>query len=285
MSVILKEKFPVAEALRSRRGVALCKPLKIGIVNLMPLKERTESDLLRILDRYPADIEVDFISMSSHKSKNTSQQRVDEYYIPSDVAMTRHYDGMIITGAPVELYEFSDVDYWNELTRFMDWCDVNVNSTVYICWGAFAGLFHKYGIDKRVLPEKLSGVYLHDVIVPDNDIVTGFDMSFNVPCSRNTGIACDDFSRYDDLNVLIENPGCGPHLISGNGGRQFYVMGHWEYAPDTLDMEYRRDLSKGMNPAIPVNYYIDNNPDKGYVADWLAHGTLFYFNWLTFFCR
>lgn len=283
MAVILTENFPVAEALNSRRGIAY-KPLRIGIVNLMPLKERTESDFLRIFDRYPLDIEVDFISMATHRSKSSSQERIDRYYVTTDVAMQRRYDGVIVTGAPVELHDFTDVDYWDELTQFMDWCDENVKSTIYICWGAFAALFHCYGIGKRVLPVKLSGVYQHEVVAKDEAIVDGFDNSFYAPHSRNTEIDMDALNRCAQLSVVVNSPVAGPHLIESDNGRRFFVMGHWEYAPDTLDMEYRRDSGKGLNPAIPVNYYVNDDPSSGYQANWRAHGVMFYFNWLTKYC-
>lgn len=286
MPVILKNDFPVAEALRGfRDGVRKEPALRIGIVNLMPLKERTEADMLRILDNYPMPVEVDFISMESHRSRNSSQERVDRYYVKSSEAMHRHYDGLIVTGAPVELKPFEEVDYWNELTRLMDWAADNVKSTMYVCWGAFAGLYHRYGIQKRVLPSKLSGVYRHYVADPAEAVTTGFDAEFDVPCSRNTEIDTEAMLREPDLKVTVGCQIAGPHLITGRGGREFYVMGHWEYAPDTLDMEYRRDCAKGINPSVPENYYRDNNPDNGYVSCWHSHGNLFYMNWLTHYVK
>lgn len=283
MAVILDENFDVAVALTGRRGISLKQPSRVGIVNLMPLKERTEADLIRILDHCPVEVEIDFISMSSHRSKNSSQARVDRLYIPSSEAMKRTYDGVIVTGAPVELYDFEDVDYWNELTVLMDWCRINVKSTMYVCWGAFAALHHFYGIGKRILDFKLSGVYRHTVRDVNNLIASGFDDEFDVPHSRNTEIDRKQLDHIGDLKIVVASDVAGPHLISGRNGREFYVMGHWEYAPDTLDMEYRRDCGKGLNPKIPENYYIGNDPSNTYSANWKAHGNMFYINWLTYF--
>lgn len=286
MPVILKEDFPVAEALRSPRdGVCRESALRIGIVNLMPLKERTESDLLRILDNYPLPLEVDFIAMESHRSKNSSQERVDRHYVKSSEAIGRRYDGLIVTGAPVELMPFEEVDYWEELTALMDHAAGHVKSTMYVCWGAFAGLYHRYGIAKRVLPTKLSGVYRHDGIDRQEAVTAGFDAEFDVPHSRNTEVDTEAVMREPELKVTVASPVAGPHLITGRGGREFYVMGHWEYAPDTLDMEYRRDTAKGLNPAVPANYYRDDNPDAGYCSCWHSHGNLFFMNWLTHYVK
>ncbi len=281
MILPLPEGFPETEGVVVDRHTDWQTPaLKVGIVNLMPLKRRTEADLLGILDADTAVVDVDFISMRSHRLKSAYAGHVDRFYIPSDIALKNHYDALIVTGAPVELMEFEQVDYWDELTRLIDHASANVKSTMFICWGAFAALYHRYQIGKRLLPSKLSGVYTHSLNQPSDGVVAGFESHFEVPHSRNTEIDPEALDRCADLSVIAWSDRTGAHLIEGRGGRVYYVMGHWEYAPDTLDMEYRRDSDKGLSPLIPENYYIGDNPANGYQARWQRWGRLFFHNWL-----
>lgn len=280
MAVILPTNLPVAETLNSPRDIASGIKLKIGILNIMPLKERTEADFLRILDRMPLDIEVDFIYMESHTSKNSSQQRITEFYIPSSTAMQRSYDALIVTGAPVELVPFEEVDYWDEVCKIIDWSANSVPTVMFVCWGAFAALYHRYGVDKILLPEKVSGVFVQEILEPDSPAVCNFPPRFHVPHSRNTEIDSGAIKKFPDLHILAGSEDVGPHLIFDTRNNDFYVLGHWEYAPDTLDMEYRRDLAKGINPQIPLDYYYNDNPDNGYYSLWVEHGIRFFKNWI-----
>lgn len=259
------------------------RPLRIAILNLMPLKIMTETDLLRLLSNSPLQIEIDFIDMESHNSLNTPGEHIEAFYQSFPAIRQRTYDGLIITGAPVEKIDFECVDYWPELIEVMDWARTHVTSTLYICWAALAGLYHHYGIPKHVLDRKISGVFPHYVLDRRNPIFRGFDDIFYVPHSRFSEVRRQDIEQVADLSIISESPESGIYMVAGRGGREFFITGHSEYSPRTLDFEYRRDLAKGLNPAIPANYYTDNNPDLEPIVRWRSHANLLFTNWLNYF--
>lgn len=259
------------------------RPLKIAIVNLMPLKITTETDLIRLLSNSPLQIEIDFIKLKSHTSKNTPIKHMQMFYKTFDSIKSEKYDGMIITGAPVEKMDFREVNYWSEITEIFDWARHNVTSTLYICWAAQAGLYHYYGVPKYDLPEKKFGVFKHVVLDKKNPIFRGFDDEFFVPHSRHTEVHKADIERKRGLKVISESEEAGVYMVMGRGGRELFVTGHSEYSPLTLDTEYRRDLDKGLPINKPVNYYRDDDPDKGPVVRWKSHANLLFTNWLNYF--
>ncbi len=259
------------------------RPLRIGILNLMPLKIMTETDLLRLISNTPLQIELDLIDTTSHESRNTPREHIEEFYKTFDEIRDRNYDGFIITGAPVEKVNFEEVDYWNELCGIFDWAKTHVTSTLYICWAAFAGLYHHYGVPKHVLSHKISGVFRHRVKDRHNPIFRGFDDEFYVPHSRFSEWHLDEINAVNGLTVLSESPESGIYMVMARGGREFFITGHSEYSPGTLDFEYRRDLAKGISPSLPVHYYIDDDPEKGPLVRWRSHANLLFSNWLNYF--
>jgi len=259
------------------------RPLKIAIVNLMPLKITTETDLIRLLSNSPLQLEIDFIKLKSHTSKNTPIKHMQMFYKTFDSIRSDKYDGMIITGAPVEQMDFSEVNYWDEITDIFDWARHNVTSTLYICWAAQAGLYHYYGVPKYDLAEKKFGVFKHVVLDKKNPIFRGFDDEFYVPHSRHTEVRRADIEKKKGLKIISESDEAGVYMVMGRGGRELFITGHSEYSPLTLDAEYRRDLDKGLPIHMPVNYYRDNDPDKGPVVRWKSHANLLFTNWLNYF--
>lgn len=259
------------------------RPLRIGILNLMPLKIMTETDLLRLISNTPLQIELDLIDTSSHVSRNTPREHIEEFYKTFDDIRDQNYDGFIITGAPVEKVKFEEVDYWTELQEIFDWARTHVTSTLYICWAAFAGLYHHYGIDKIVLDRKISGVFPHRINDRKNPIFRGFDDEFFVPHSRFSAVSASDINRVPGLQILSESDESGVYMVMARNGREFFITGHSEYSPGTLDFEYHRDLAKGMNPEIPAHYYRNNNPEEGPVVRWRSHANLLFSNWLNYF--
>ncbi len=259
------------------------RPLKIGVLNLMPTKIVTETQILRCLSNTPLQIEVEFIGTSSYTGKNTPQEHLFEFYKTFDEIKERNFDGFIITGAPVELMEFEEVDYWDELCGIMDWTTEHVHSTLHICWGAQAALYHHYGIPKHVLPEKMSGVFEHRLITPKSRLFHGFDSVFNAPHSRNTETRAEDILKVPELRLMAVSDEAGVYAVGNQSGSRFFITGHSEYDPETLDTEYRRDLTKGINPNIPKHYYPDDNPSNPPVLNWRAHSTLLFTNWLNYF--
>ena len=259
------------------------RPLRILLLNLMPKKIETETQLSRMLGNTPLQIELTLIRASSHVSQNTALDHLLAFYKTFDEVKDQRFDGLIITGAPVELMPFEEVDYWEELCEIMDWSRTHVHSTLHICWGAQAGLYHHFGIDKRVLPEKLFGVFPHTADYRQSILLRGFDDVFYVPHSRHTTIDRADVEAVPELRVLASSEQAGVHIVSYKEGRQFFVMGHAEYDPLTLDAEYRRDVAAGLPIQPPVNYYPDNDPSKPPLVNWRAHGSLLYTNWLNYF--
>ena len=259
------------------------RPLDILILNLMPLKEDTELQLLRSLSNTPLQVNISFIRTVSYESKNTDKRHLARFYTTFENVKRRKWDGLIITGAPVETMEFEEVEYWKELTEIMDWSEKNVTSTFHICWGAQAGLYYRYGVKKLPLGFKFSGVYEHYPLHKKTPLVRGFDDTFYVPQSRYTGVDKDAIVANPRLEIVSESKVTGPYLIIGDEGKNIFVTGHPEYDTVTLDQEYKRDVGKGINPEIPVNYYPDNNPDNKPIKSWRCHANTLYSNWLNYY--
>ncbi|MBR7116326.1 MAG: homoserine O-succinyltransferase [Clostridia bacterium] len=259
------------------------RPLKILILNLMPTKIDTETQLSRVLGNTPLQVEIELIHTSTHKSTHVSEEHLLSFYKVFDDVRDRYFDGMIITGAPVELLPFESVDYWDEITEIMEWTKTHVHSTLHICWGAQAALYYHYGIDKVELSEKLSGVYPHSVDYKRSILFRGFDDVFYVPHSRHTTVLREDVERVPELRILASSPEAGVYAISTKGGKQVFITGHSEYDGDTLEKEYLRDKKAGMNPHVPVNYYPDDDDTKRPLITWRAHATLLFTNWLNYF--
>lgn len=259
------------------------RPLKIALVNLMPEKIKTETQLLRLLSNSPLQVEVDLIQMSSHISKTTSEEHLSAFYKEFNDIKSKKFDGMIITGAPVENIDYEEVDYWSELTEIMEWSKTHVTSTLHICWAAQAGLYYHYGIPKYQLPNKCSGVFMHTVRRSTAKLVRGFDTLFYAPHSRHTEVRTSDIQAVPGLEILADSDDAGVYIVTTKKGRQIFVMGHSEYDADTLKNEYFRDLEKGMNPTVPVNYFENDDPHKKPVVRWRSHAHLLFSNWLNYF--
>lgn len=259
------------------------RPLEVVILNLMPLKEDTELQLLRSLANTPLQVNISFIRTGTYESKNVARKHLERFYTTFEEIKHRRFDGMIITGAPVEKMDFEEVEYWDELTQIMDWSETNVTSTLHICWGAQAGLYYRYGVRKYDLPKKISGIYKHYTFHKKTPLVRGFDDSFLVPQSRYTGVSREDILANDKLEIVSESDVTGPYLIIAEGGKNIFVTGHPEYDTMTLDQEYKRDVDKGIHPEIPCNYYPENNPDNKPVKSWRCHANMLYFNWLNYY--
>lgn len=259
------------------------RPLEILILNLMPLKEDTEVQLLRALSNTPLQINITFLQTATYVSTHTAASHLNQFYLTFDNVKNRRFDGMIITGAPIEHLDFEQVDYWNELTEIMDWTKTNVTSTFHICWGAQAGLYYHFGVRKVWLDEKISGVYLHRVLNRKNPLVRGFDDVFMAPHSRHTASSPEDIRKCDDLVILATSDEVGDLLVMKKDGSQIFVLGHLEYDRLTLDREYKRDLAKGLNPKIPDNYYTDNDTQIRPYLTWRATSNCLYSNWLNYF--
>ena len=259
------------------------RPLRIVLLNLMPKKIETETQISRILGNTPLQIELTLIRTKTHQSQNTAQEHLLAFYKTFDDIRHEKYDGMIITGAPVELLDFEKVDYWEELCEIMEWTKTNVHSTMHICWGAQAGLYHHYGIKKYSLPKKLFGVFPHKADYVNSMLLRGFDGVFHVPHSRYTEVKREEIEKNPNLRVLASSEQAGVHIVSSIGGRQFFIMGHAEYDPLTLDAEYRRDAAAGLGTLPPENYYPNNDPEQAPIINWRAHGSLLFINWLNYF--
>lgn len=292
MPLNLPNKLPAIELLKkenifvidlSRATQQDIRPLRIAILNLMPLKITTETDLIRLLSNSPLQIEVTFMKLKSHTSKNTPIEHMMTFYTDFEEMRSQKYDGMIVTGAPVEQLDFKEVTYWDELTDIFDWARTHVTSTLYICWAAQAGLYHFYGIPKYPLGKKMFGIFEHHKSAPLHPIFRGFDDAFFVPHSRHTEIHKEDILNCPDLTLLSESEEAGVYLVEARNGREFFITGHSEYSPMTLDTEYRRDLSKGLPIEMPHNYYLHDNPEEGVVVRWRAHANLLFTNWLNYF--
>lgn len=259
------------------------RPIQILILNLMPLKEETELQLLRSLSNTPLQVDVTFMVVESHQAKNTSRSHLNKFYQTFSELKGQWFDGMIITGAPVEQMEFEDVDYWEELVRIMDWSTAHVTSTIYLCWAAQAGLYHFYGLKKRPLDKKMFGLFWHKVLNRKIPLVRGFDDMFLAPHSRHTEVPIEDIRRCGELTILAESEEAGLFLAMSDEGRKIFVMGHPEYDRITLDQEYKRDLGKGLPIDVPENYYRENDPGNLPLLMWRAHANNLYTNWLNYY--
>ncbi|MBN1616170.1 MAG: homoserine O-succinyltransferase [Spirochaetales bacterium] len=259
------------------------RPLKIAILNLMPTKEVTETQLLRLLGNTPLQIEITLLTMASHESTNTSKEYLEAFYRTFESVKDTKYDGLIITGAPVENMPFEDVDYWKEMTRIMDWSETHVFSTLHICWGSQAALYHKYGIDKHKLDDKVFGIFEHRVLNPRHKLLRGFDDTFRAPHSRHTTIYTQDINKIPELEILAVSEEAGAFIVASRDGRAVYVSGHAEYDADTLSREYLRDINKGLKIEVPRNYFPGDNPEKNPPVTWRAHANLLFVNWLNYF--
>lgn len=259
------------------------RPLRIAILNLMPTKIVTETQLLRLLSNTPLQIDITLLTTSTYASKNTPAEHLKTFYTTFDSIKDQKFDGFIITGAPLECLEFENVDYWDELCEIMEWTKHNVYSTMFICWGAFAGLHYKYGIDKRALKKKLSGVYLHKTLLPSHPLVRGFDEKFFAPHSRYSGVDPKEIKNCPQLVLLADSKEAGAYLAASKDGRNIFVFGHSEYDADTLKNEYFRDVNKGLDPDIPVNYFKGNDVSAPPVNNWRAHAHLLFANWTNYF--
>jgi homoserine O-succinyltransferase len=259
------------------------RPLKIALINLMPTKINTETQLTRLLGNTPLQVELDLIQMSSHESKNTSSDHMLAFYKTFEEIKDSYYDGMIITGAPVEQLEFKEVTYWDELCEIMEWSKKHVHSTLHICWGAQAGLYYHYNIQKYPLEKKLFGIYKHKVVYKHPILLRGFDEIFPAPHSRHTTLKVEDVKKCKDLKILAYSKEAGIYAISSDKGRHIFITGHSEYDRDTLKAEYLRDKEKGLDIDVPVNYFPNDDPTKTPIVSWRSHANLLFSNWLNYF--
>jgi len=291
MPIRLKDEMPVIDALKDenifvmaekRASTQDIRELKIAIINIMPDKERTELQLLRLLSNSPLQTKVTFLRLDSHNYKHVQEDYLQKYYRPFSQRQDRYYDGMIITGAPVENIPFDQVDYWDELREILDWSAAHVTSTMFICWASQAAFFHFHGIDKHPLKEKLSGVYEHKLLVHNEDLTRGFDDVFYAPHSRYTGVSADEIRKDPNLRILAESDEAGAYLVTDVRGKHVFVNGHPEYSPDTLSREYFRDVGKGLNPKVPKNYFPNDDPNQIPQSKWRGHANLLFSNWLNY---
>ena len=292
MPLRLPDKLPAIELLKgenifvmdnSRATRQDIRPLRIVILNLMPLKITTETDLIRLLSNTPLQLEILFMKLKSHTSKNTPIEHMMMFYKDFDVLKEQKFDGMIITGAPIEHLEFEDVGYWEEISNIFAWADTHVTSTMYICWAAQAGLYFHYGIPKHQLSKKKFGIFKQIPLNPRLPIFRGFDDSFYMPHSRHTEVRREDIEKNKDLEIIAESHESGVSMVMARGGRQIFVTGHMEYSPYTLDREYKRDFGKRADVELPQNYYEDDNPQKPPHVTWRAHANLLFNNWINYY--
>ena len=258
------------------------RPLKVIILNIMPKKIETECQLMRLLSNTPLQVDVELLQMASHISKNTSRHHLEEFYKTFDEIRDNRYDGMIITGAPVELLEYEDVDYWQEITEIFEWSKTHVYSSLYICWAAQAGIYYHFGIPKYPLEQKMFGVFPHRVLQENCQLLRGFDDIFNVPHSRNTEVRREDIEKIDQLQILTYSELSGVHIIANKNGRQYFITGHSEYDRDTLASEYFRDVEKGLDIQLPYNYFPGDDPANQPVFSWRCTANLMFSNWLNY---
>lgn len=292
MPLRLPDKLPAIELLKdenifvlndSRANSQDIRPLKIVILNLMPLKITTETDLVRILSNSPLQLEICLMKVKAHTSKNTPVEHMQAFYRDFEKMREEKFDGMIITGAPVEHLEYEDVTYWEEISEIFSWARTHVTSTLYICWAAQAGLYYHYGVPKYPLPEKMFGIFPQKPLCPSLPIFRGFDNFFNMPHSRHTELRREDILKVPELTLIAESEQSGVGIVMARGGREFFITGHSEYSPYTLDTEYKRDLGKGLPIHKPYNYYKNDDPEQEPMVTWRGHGNLLFTNWLNYY--
>ena len=283
--ILRKEKIQILEELENANSLEKNnKILEVAILNLMPLKEDTELQLLRKLSASGKSIKITFVKVSSYISKSTAPEHMRRFYSTFEEIKDKYFDGLIITGAPVEQMKFEEVDYWEELKKIMNWSEIHSKSTLHICWGAQAGLYYHYGIDKHLIKNKMFGVFEHRIDDKNSKILFGFKDGFKAPHSRHTTIYKEDIEKIPELEVVSESDKAGVFIVENKKKRQLFVTGHLEYAPDTLDKEYKRDISKGLKIALPENYYLDNNPEEKPIYSWEKNGDQIYSNWINYYC-
>jgi homoserine O-succinyltransferase len=292
MPINIPDNLPTREILQSENIFVMneeraihqdIRPLKIAILNLMPTKIATETQLLRLLGNSPLQVDIVLLHPRTHQSKNTPEEYLLKFYNTFEDIKHEKFDGMIITGAPVEDMAFEEVDYWEELTAIMEWSRHHVYSTFHICWGAQAGLFYHYGVPKYPLPSKMFGVFTHQVNRKNTMLLRGFDDEFYAPHSRHTEIRREDILKIPELEILAESPTAGIYIVAAKNGRQIFVTGHSEYDPLTLKAEYERDVARGLPIALPQNYFPENDPTKDPVVKWRSHANLLFANWLNYY--
>ena len=292
MPLRLPDKLPAIEFLKHENIFVLgderansqdIRPLRIVVLNLMPLKITTETDLIRLLSNSPLQLDIQFMKVTAHTSKNTPVEHMQAFYRDFEKMADEKFDGMIITGAPVEHLEYEQVNYWEEVSGIFDWARTHVTSTLYICWAAQAGLYHHYGVPKYALPEKMFGIFPQTPLCPSLPIFRGFDDVFYMPHSRHTELRREDILAVPELSLIAESPQSGVGMVMARGGREIFITGHSEYSPYTLDTEYKRDLGKGLPIKMPLNYYRNDDPSQPPLVTWRAHGNLLFQNWLNYY--
>lgn len=292
MPLRLPDKLPAIEFLKHENIFVLgderansqdIRPLRIVVLNLMPLKITTETDLIRLLSNSPLQLDIQFMKVKAHTSKNTPVEHMQAFYHDFEKMADEKFDGMIITGAPVEHLEYEQVNYWEEVSGIFDWARTHVTSTLYICWAAQAGLYHHYGVPKYALPEKMFGIFPQTPLCPSLPIFRGFDDVFYMPHSRHTELRREDILAVSELSLIAESPQSGVGMVMARGGREIFITGHSEYSPYTLDTEYKRDLGKGLPIKMPLNYYRKDDPSQPPLVTWRAHGNLLFQNWLNYY--
>ena len=292
MPLRLPDKLPAIEFLKHENIFVLgderansqdIRPLRIVVLNLMPLKITTETDLIRLLSNSPLQLDIQFMKVKAHTSKNTPVEHMQAFYRDFEKMADEKFDGMIITGAPVEHLEYEQVNYWEEVSGIFDWARTHVTSTLYICWAAQAGLYHHYGVPKYALPEKMFGIFPQTPLCPSLPIFRGFDDVFYMPHSRHTELRREDILAVPELSIIAESPQSGVGMVMARGGRDIFITGHSEYSPYTLDTEYKRDLGKGLPIKMPLNYYRNDDPSQPPLVTWRAHGNLLFQNWLNYY--
>ncbi len=292
MPLTLPDRLPAIELLKRENIFVMdstrahgqdIRPLRLAILNLMPIKITTETDFIRILSNTPLQVEIEFMKIRSHTSKNTPVEHMMAFYRDFEEMRREKYDGLIVTGAPLEQMDFEAVTYWPELQEVFDWAYHNVQSTCYICWAAQAALYHFYGVPKYPTADKVFGVFRHRVLRPELPIFRGFDDVFFAPHSRHSEVRRSDIERVKELEIVSESATAGVHIVMAREGREFFITGHSEYAPMTLDSEYRRDLGKGLPILPPANYYEDDDPNRPPRVRWRAHANLLFTNWLNYY--
>jgi homoserine O-succinyltransferase len=279
---ILKEEniFVIDETRAAHQDI---RPLKIIILNLMPVKQTTETQLIRMLSNNPLQIEIELLHIASHVSKHTTEEHLKTFYKGFDEIKEHKFDGMIITGAPIEHLEFEEVSYWDEIREIMDWTTHHVTSTLFICWAAQAGMYHFYNVPKYKLPSKMFGVFNHKVLDSKIPLVRGFDDVFMAPHSRHTEVKREDIDKIPELTIVAESDDAGIHVVAASEGRRIFVTGHFEYDSHALHTEYMRDINKGIEISVPKNYFLNDDPDKNPLVTWRSHANLFFSNWLNYY--